>query len=200
MPLKLVNSETISIKKIQADEQKVKITHKSDFISYTEFLKYFSNLNKISKHNLIIGINFTYAWMPTIFDFRSDKLDEATVLLNKVKSNLLTVPELELLKGCFNNSLVGVSKLLHFICPTKYAIWDSRVYRYLTNTEAHDYRINNCNSFLEYLKLCNRLTSIQEYEAIHQSMEVKVGYSMTKYRTLALIMYFNGAKPKTLKS
>ncbi|MEI6435623.1 MAG: hypothetical protein WCP32_12315, partial [Bacteroidota bacterium] len=32
-------------------------------ISYPEFLEYFKNIEVISRHNLIIGINFTYGWM-----------------------------------------------------------------------------------------------------------------------------------------
>ncbi|EOZ95149.1 hypothetical protein A33Q_3354 [Indibacter alkaliphilus LW1] len=41
---------------------------KSFFISYPHFLEYFENLpdKEIKIENLIIGISFTYSWMPTI--------------------------------------------------------------------------------------------------------------------------------------
>ncbi|HRL70351.1 MAG TPA: hypothetical protein PLT79_01470, partial [Flavobacterium sp.] len=39
---------------------------------------------------------------------------------------------LEIVKKCINNSLVRISKLLHFINPSIYAIWVSRIFRYIT--------------------------------------------------------------------
>ena len=55
------------------------------------------------------------------------------LLLNKAKSgNLLNSEELEIVKKCVNNSLVGTSKLLHFINPSIYAIWDSKIFRNIT--------------------------------------------------------------------
>ena len=57
--------------------------------------------------------------MPTIFDFRSEDFDKAVEILNYAKKGvILTVKQLETLKGLFNNSLVGTTKLLHFINGT----------------------------------------------------------------------------------
>ncbi len=162
-------------------------------ISYTEFLKYFDNIKKISKHNLIISINFTYGRMPTIFDFRSNDFDQALVILNNAKQWLIpTIEELKILKGLLNNSLVGTSKLLHFINPDKFAIWDSRVCRYLTWEKVYNHRIWNCKTYLSYLDFCNYLTQKKEYEYIHKYICQKKGYPMTKLRTVELIMFLNG--------
>lgn len=167
-------------------------------ISYPHFLKYFKDIDNIETHNLIIGINFTYAWMPTIFEFGNQNLTNPTAILNKAKSEgELTTSELETLKKLFNNSLVGTSKLLHFISPDKFAIWDSRVYRYLNKgEEPYEYRIGNSESFLLYLKFCSYLTSLSEYEKVHEVICKEVGYSMTKLRTAELVMYHNGERPK----
>jgi hypothetical protein len=196
-----IYKQNITIDKLRQDEEKITIpTNNSYYISYSEFLKYFSDLKTITKHNLVIGINFTYGWMPTIFDFRSNKLEEATEILNSAKQGQIpSVGELNTLKECFNNSLVGASKLLHFINPTKFAIWDSRVYRYLTNQEPHSYRLDNYNSYLNFLKFCNFISNEKGFEVIHNSLISKVGYSMTPFRTTELIMYFNGGSQKNKK-
>jgi hypothetical protein len=150
--------QNIPLDKFFQDGRKFAIKRQSDYISYPEFLKYFNDLKTITKHNLIIGINFTYGWMPTIFDYRSDKFKEAIDILNQAKKgNKLSADNLVLLKGLLNNSLVGTTKLLHFIRPDNFAIWDSRVYRYLTNKEPYDNRIGNCNTYLDYLEFCNYL-------------------------------------------
>lgn len=170
-------------------------------VSYPEFLKYFSDIKVITKHNLVIGINFTYGWMPTIFDFRSENFDEAIKILNNAKKGLIpTVVQLETLKGLFNKSLVGTTKLLHFINPEIFAIWDSRVYNYLTGEKAYNHRIGNCESYLSFLTFCKYLTEMDEYEKLHNSICKKLDYTMTKFRTVEMIMYLNGGKAKENKN
>ncbi len=79
----------ITIEKLIVEAENFGIENKSDLVSYPEFIKYFSSINKIDKHNLIIGINFTYGWMPTIFDFKTNEIykniDLAVEILNRAK-------------------------------------------------------------------------------------------------------------------
>lgn len=185
--------QNIPLNKFFRDGDNFAIKRQSDYISYPEFLKYFSDLKTITRHNLIIGINFTYGWMPTIFDFRSDNFKEALDILNNAKTGVKpTVENLVLLKGLLNNSLVGTTKLLHFINPNYFAIWDSRVYRYLTNQEPYDNRIGNCNTYIDYLAFCDYLTNQSEFESLQKIIESKIGYSMTAFRVAELVMYSNG--------
>jgi hypothetical protein len=128
--------------------------------------------------------------MPTIFNFRSNNFDDVVQILNRAKQGLVpTKEELASLAHCFNNSLVGTSKLLHFINPEKFAIWDSRVYRYLTGESPHTYRLNKSEAYLDYLDFCAYLTKQNGFEEIHKSLEKKIGYKMTKMRVVELIMY-----------
>ncbi|MFT6841502.1 MAG: hypothetical protein ACJASR_000263 [Psychroserpens sp.] len=185
--------QNIPLDKFFRDGNNFEIKRQSDYISYPEFLKYFNKLKTITRHNLTIGINFTYGWMPTIFDFRSDNFEEALQILNEAKGGRkLTVDNLVLLKGLLNNSLVGTTKLLHFIDPDNFAIWDSRVYRYLTNQEPYDNRIGNCNTYLEYLAFCDYLIKQKEFDSLKKNIENQVGYSMTAFRVAELVMYSNG--------
>ncbi len=190
-----------TIEKFLIDEKKIVVDKgSSDFISYVEFVKYFDDFENLTKHNLIIGINFTYGWMPTIFNFKSTKLDQALIILNSAKGGIRPVEaELDLLKKCFNNSLVGTSKLLHFINPNKFAIWDSRIYRYLKNEAPHKYRVENAKSYMDYLSFCDTMITKNEYNVIHNSIEKKIGYKMTKYRTIDLLMYLNGGNENSRK-
>jgi len=191
----------IFLDKFFHDCENYKVDKQTYDVSYPEFLNYFSNLKNITKHNLVIGINFTYGWMPTIFDFRYYNFDEAVEILNNAKKGVIpSVYQLELLKGLFNNSLVGTAKLLHFINPEKFAIWDSRVYRYLTEKEPYHDRIGNCETYLSFLTFCDFLTKRNEFEKAHKSICDKFGYAMTKLRTAEVIMYINGGKKKVGKS
>lgn len=189
----------VFLDKFLQDCENYKVDKQTYDVSYREFLKYFNDITIITEHNLVISINFVYGWMPTIFDFRSDNFEEAIEILNNAKKGEIpTVKQLEILKGLFNKSLVGTSKLLHFINPEKFAIWDSRVYRYLTGQEAYNHRIGNCEAYLAFLNFCDFITRSKEYEKAHNSIcnKLKPDYSLTKFRSAELIMYLYGGKSK----
>lgn len=171
------------------------------FISYPYFLEYFRKFDKITPENLIIGISFTYSWMPTILKFSPKKNTEtaelfnrAVDILNKVKNeandkNRLTKKELLTLKELFNNSLVGTSKLLHFINPGKYAIWDSKVFRFLYDEQPHKYKLERAESYLEYLDFIDSLIADKNFEKFYLLMKQKTDFQITKYRALELVFF-----------
>lgn len=187
----------ITIEKIKGDSMKVNIKKDDNYLfSYPHFLDYFRN-NPISESTLIIGINFTYGWMPTIFNFQSFNLIPVIEILNKVKSgNSLKIDELDVLKNCFNNSIIGTSKLLHFINPELYPIIDSNVYRYLTKKRPHFYSVNNSSFYLQYISFCKSLTEMAEFESINEIVNSKIRNEVTnnvsKMRAIELIMFYTG--------
>ena len=160
-------------------------------LSYPYFLNYFQNLESINLENLVIGISFTYSWMPTILKALNLKNTEKVVfILNEVKKGkLIDEQQLTTLKTTFNNSLVGTSKLLHFINPKQYAIWDSRVFRFLNNVEPHKYRLEKPRAYIEYLKLIEELKNEKAFTAFFELMKQKVGYDITEYRALELAFF-----------
>jgi hypothetical protein len=189
----------ISIENLIIEAEKFEIENKSDLISYPEFIQYFKSISEINKHNLVIGINFTYGWMPTIFDFRTTEIEkniDLTVkILNRAKKGEdLETKDFELLKSLLNNSLVGSTKLLHFINPEKYAIWDSRVFRFLHNQEPYDYRIGNIQNYIEYQKLLQKLVAEERFSEFYQLISSKLEYKPTNFRALELIMFIKGKK------
>jgi hypothetical protein len=188
--------DTFKHDRLLRDAENIEIPEEEKYLTaYQEFVKYFHDIDKINRHNTIIGISFTYSWMPTILDFRSDKISEATTILNYAKQGSRPgLSELDILKKCFNNSLVGSSKLLHFVNPEKFAIWDSRVYRYLLNQEPHSYRVENNNNYLDYLFFCDYIINSHFSSELQNIVESKVGYKMTAMRAIELIFFYNGAK------
>ena len=160
-------------------------------LSYPFFLNYFQNLESINLENLVIGISFTYSWMPTILKALNLKnTEEVLFILNEVKKGkLIDEQQLTTLKTTFNNSLVGTSKLLHFINPKQYAIWDSRVFRFLNNVEPHKYRLEKPRAYIEYLNLIEELKNEKAFTAFFDLIKQKVGYDITEYRALELAFF-----------
>ena len=174
-----------------------KSTEENYLLSYPYFLNYFQNLESINLENLVIGISFTYSWMPTILKALNLKNTEKVLfILNEVKKGkLIDEQQLTTLKTTFNNSLVGTSKLLHFINPKQYAIWDSRVFRFLNDVEPHKYRLEKPRAYIEYLKLIEELKNEKAFTAFFELMKQKVGYDITEYRALELA-FFKGTQFK----
>ncbi|WP_028123712.1 hypothetical protein [Epilithonimonas tenax] len=178
-------------------EQLTKIANNFDsskenyLLSYPHFLNYFKNLQTINLENIIIGISFTYSWMPTILkSIQLEKTDEIISILNAVKNGQkINEEQLATLKRAFNNSLVGTSKLLHFINPKQYAIWDSRVFRFLNNEEPHKYKLEKPKTYIEYIKFIENLKNETTFEVFYKLMKQKVGYKITEYRALELAFF-----------
>ena len=164
-------------------------------LSYPYFLNYFQNLESINLENLVIGISFTYSWMPTILKALNLKnTEEVLFILNEVKKGkLIDEQQLTTLKTTFNNSLVGTSKLLYFINPKQYAIWDSRVFRFLNDVEPHKYRLEKPRAYIEYLNVIEELKNEKAFTAFFELMKQKVGYDITEYRALELA-FFKGSQ------
>ena len=94
---------------------------------------------KINDRIALAGIaHMVYGWMPTIIEFNTDiEIDDQ--IFDMISKGSMDPKLLNKLKSAVNNSIVGVSKLLHFLNPNDYAIWDSRVYKSITGKTAHAY-------------------------------------------------------------
>lgn len=160
-------------------------------LSYPHFLNYFKNIESINLENVIIGISFIYSWMSTVLkSIKLENSEKIISILNDAKNGKqINEVELSNLKNAFNNSLVGTSKLLHFINPNHYAIWDSRVFRFLNNEEPHNYKLERPEAYLKYLRLIEDLKSENTFENFYQLMKQKVGYEITEYRALELAFF-----------
>lgn len=163
--------------------------------SYYHFLAYFLDKDRITEHDLVIGANFVYGWMPTILNFKSNDFASAVSILNQLKSGTrISEDQLLILKGLVNNSVVGVSKLLHFISPNSYAIWDSRVCNFLTG-KSHNQKVENIKRYSSYLDLCNRVAADQRLEEIHVNHQKRLGFAISPMRTIEQIMFINSNEP-----
>lgn len=168
----------------------------SYLLSYGAFIRYFNEKHgTLNEDDLIIGIHMVYGWMPTIFEFKHSRLGEAVDIINAVKLRRpIGAEELGVLKALLNNSIVGTSKLLHFINPEDYAIWDSRVYRFLSGKVNVDHvRVNQVSLYLLYLQRLRTLAAEPEFlSLVFAPLMERLGVSVTPLRALELVLYVAG--------
>ena len=163
--------------------------------SYRRFVAFFKNRETISEDDFIIGCYFTYGWMPTMLDLRGELADSVN-LANKVKAQgyVPTAEEIQTLANNINGSVVGTSKLLHFIRPDVHAIWDSRVYRYLHQQRPYIYRLEAPDAYAGYLARITDLTQDARFSNALQQFNRVLGYNVTPNRFIEYVMYHHGAE------
>ena len=107
--------------------------------TYPTLLAHFGK-HPLTPHELQLGALATYAWMATTLIVREDITSDTVDAFERAREAVEPSGEdLAVLVRTFNNSLVGVSKMLHFAAPKRYPAWDSNVARAVY--ESGDYHV-----------------------------------------------------------
>ncbi len=125
--------------------------------------------------------------MPTILKrFDIEQLDNMVTMLNDARNGRFLEPQdLKVLKNSINNSLVGPSKLLHFINPEIFAIWDSRVSRYIEN----NVNMALVRNYIDYHNNIRQLIANEQFARVHKAINEYIGYPVSGMRACEYVMY-----------
>lgn len=181
-------------------EPKITInTGASYIISYPYLIEFFAPRPSFRAIDLVAGAHMVYGWMPTILDLYPHEnqlsLEAGADLLTKAKlTGYLDNDEISTLARLVNNSFVSASKLLHFVAPDNFAIWDSKVYRFLYGQAPYTARVNNVHKYREYLDHLSRVILDPRFFAFHTSVNQKTGYVVSAFRAIELVMFLGGSE------
>jgi hypothetical protein len=135
---------------------------KNDLYSeaYLSLAKMFPNIQKTSWDGAVLALHIVYGWMPTIPKLRtykhwssSERQRLVNILVQAEEKKPISQSDLEHLKAFSNNSIIGGSKILHFLWPEKYPIWDMRVAKaFYKRHKLNAYMVNDVTRFLVYQK------------------------------------------------
>lgn len=158
--------------------------------TYQVFLGFFQSEERIDRNTVLLGASLAYSWMPTVLTLNLDGLDQSAAILDEVRRGREpSAEDLEQLKKTINNSLVGASKLLHFIAPERFPIWDSRTCSFLGWPPSS---ISKVATYQRYQTLCLATAKLTAFADIHARLEGKLG-SISRLRSVELLMYLGGA-------
>jgi len=168
------------------------VTEDTYLAVYPDLIEAAKKLNDGSLEGIIAVAHMVYGWMPTILTFDREKLKNIS-LHGKINNGSIDRLFLTNMKGAVNNSIVGVSKLLHFLNPDVYAIWDSRVYHAIFKKNPYGYRVNNVEIYIQYIVKMRALIESKEIDSIQKRL-IELGYcseEASKMRCLELILFYN---------
>jgi hypothetical protein len=157
--------------------------------TYPQLLRSTALLTKKMGEDALPAIaHMAYGWMPTILkkfsDSQPDIVGPATGCRSFEKASGLTQ---SLDDSTINNSWVGMSKVLHFMNPEFFPIWDSRVAKHFGLK--YDYQINNRNHFLEYLTFVEENRKSDAVKRVREAFVKEAGYEVTEVRASEFILF-----------
>ena len=170
-------------------------------MTYPCIINYFYERNNLVEADVLLGVNIVYGWMPTVPKLHhysnGDSLNRASKILNKArKLGELDDNEIQFLVHYINNSLSGVSKLLHFIAPESFAIWDSNIFRFVFEKEPYSYRLGSLDNFREYQNTLKEIIKDPRVPSFHRSLNGKIGYKVSALRAIEVLMFFSVKKSR----
>ena len=137
--------------------------------------------------------HLVYAWMPTILKSIDSNEKHKNICqkvlcldsneIHKIKDFIQD----DLTKDLVNNSWVGLSKVLHFINPAVFPIWDSNV--------ANCFSVNTSskNNYIKYVAFMNEL-NLKENPQVLSVMEIT---QTTFTRACEFVLFIEGRKLKS---
>ena len=131
--------------------------------------------------------HMAYGWMPTILkkfsDSQSDIVGPATGCQSFEEASGL-IQSLD--DSPINNSWVGMSKVLHFMNPEFFPIWDSRVAKHF---DLKITQVNKKNHFLEYLTFVEENRKSDAVKRVREAFAKEAGYEVTDVRACEFILF-----------
>jgi len=98
--------------------------------TYMGMIESATRMSAVQDYSALVGIShMVYGWMPRMLNLHSEAFNTtiAATFWNETRRGEIAPGTLDELIHLINNSIVGTSKLLHFIEPERFPILDARV-------------------------------------------------------------------------
>jgi len=171
----------------------------NDWDTYDFFKEMFTKSDSATQEQIILVMSVAYSWMPTMLGikarYNSRKMKQASDIINSLKiieskeqlsNNKKVESDLNVLKEIINNSIVGVSKVLHLFSDNA-PIIDSRVIRSWNKFFKKEKSKRIANSVKGYLRYWGLI--LEWREAINKGRNRKVSV-----REIEKLFYLTGQK------
>lgn len=156
--------------------------------TYPYFINFFKE-NKLNFQNYVVGVNMIYAWMPTTLNLDLSNKEGIEVVLEKLNKGYdLGLLDYEVLKKSINNSVVGMSKFLHFVEPYKYPIIDSKIYKFITGNK-YSVGIDRSITYVAYKNMMNDLIR-EDLLGVMKPVYNGLNYKVSPLRGVEMLMFY----------
>lgn len=178
--------------------------------SYPSLLNFYAEKRHFSADDFVCGVNMAFGWTPKMIVLHGKNGSGAVhfkkgagIIKRARDAGHVDPDDLHWLISTIDNSVVTTSKLLHFVAPHSFAIWDSRVRRYLSKTDCANvtkamnfapYGKNKATTYLGYIAMLDELTKHRRFTALHGRVEQALAQKVSMFRAAEWAMYVHGEK------
>jgi hypothetical protein len=168
---------------------------------YPHFISYLENAEQIGKQEFIVAAGFTYSWMRASLKLHieEEKLNKAIKVLQEVRliDSFDKAKNIEVshLKKVVSNSYIGASKLLHFVNPDCFPIYDSNICKKIFNNCVEQHHVNTKKRFTDYFDqitgcICQPDFNSKLYVPVIKTMLANNLSSVTPLRAAEMVLFF----------
>jgi len=163
--------------------------------TYPHLLNGINSLMPLDQDRLLIAGSSIFCWMPTQSRIDTSLLTASLAIITNLKTHPLTKAYLLQLANTFQtirgSSVVAASKLLHFLYPDEYPIWDSRVRQNYGHTPRKDHQ---SDIYMSYTATVKSLKSDLQVQTACANLNMRInaaGYpgSLTITRLIELCLF-----------
>lgn len=203
---------SLTIAQIIEDARHVKLDPEDGYhAAYPYLVSHLASLKEFGAREFVVTAHMAFGWIGSecLLYGGADGLQKAGEALNRaahgqplsdgelthMKNTVCTAAALK--KPWYEGkggSWVAVSKMLHFLRPDLYVIWDSRVGKYLTSRKWGGQRVCDAPTFRAYTEMCRQLACEPAFGTVHEDLNRRLGYEsmgfrMSALRALELVMF-----------
>lgn len=174
----------------------ITIPHADSYLqTYPHLINGIKSLMPLNQDKLLIAGSSIFSWMPTQSKIDTTLLSASLAIITNLKTHALTKENLMQLAKTFRtirgNSVVAASKLLHFLHPDEYPIWDSRIrreYKYSPTADPEE------DKYIHYYKNVKLLIADSQVKTACANLNARInaaGYpgTLTTTRLVELCLF-----------
>jgi hypothetical protein len=195
---KLSNSDKIQYLQLRAEECIIPLDDRYLNI-YPNLIQSISEL-KLDENNLALIGSAVFGWMPTQLSLQHSALNKALQIMldlkNNPSKNLDTAQILELanvFQAFGGKSVVAASKLLHFVFPDRFPIWDRIVAKEFGLASNGEEAPSNYLHFATFCKEMSKQPNVQFGLQVFKGRLIVSGYNYytTDMRLIELLFFLD---------
>ena len=178
-------------------------------VAYGSLRPHFEKLTAVSWDDAVVGLHIVYGWMPTIPKLgeimrwdQQQKTVLTAILTRAITGNVPTDAELVELMAFSNNSMIGASKLMHFLNPSLFPIWDSRTAQaFLNRPKVYAQEVNKVEKWKSYQATLTSWVPDQRVKARCGELRKMAGHlaGVTDLRLVELVLFHKTASKRKAK-
>lgn len=148
----------VEINDVQVRFEQVEFQDSKGYLqTYPHIISGTARIKEFLPHDVtsfVVIAQMAYGWMPTIPRISIGHYNDT--FWEDIENGSLDIDFLTALKAFCNNSVIGMSKVLHFLNPVQYAIWDRKNCIVLTGLTSH----STANKIFRYIEYCEDIRLI----------------------------------------